>query len=184
MRLFTAIDLPPEVAARLDALIAKLRPVAQIGWSPAANLHITTKFIGQWPDARLPQLQQALAGLEARAPIPISVSGLGFYPDPKSPRVFWAGVKAPLGLADLAEDIDEALSKLGVAPETRAYSPHLTLARIKEPRGLSAFRKEVERLGEPDFGSFAADRFLLYLSKPGPSGSVYTKLSEFPFTTQ
>jgi 2'-5' RNA ligase len=50
MRLFTAIDLPPEVAGRLDALIAKLRPLANIRWSPAANLHITTKFIGQWPE--------------------------------------------------------------------------------------------------------------------------------------
>ena len=184
MRLFTAIDLPPEVAARLDALIARLRPLAQIGWSPAVNLHITTKFIGQWPEARLPELRQALANLQSREPIPISAGGLGFYPDPKSPRVFWAGVKAPPQLADFAGEADEALSKLGVAPESRAYSPHITLARIKPSGGLTAFRKEVERLGEPDFGSFAADRFFLYLSKPGPSGSVYTKLSEFPFTTQ
>src|ERR1700693_2408083 len=50
MRLFTAIDLPPEVTGRLDGLIAKLRPLARIRWSPAANLHITTKFVGQWPE--------------------------------------------------------------------------------------------------------------------------------------
>jgi 2''-5'' RNA ligase len=184
MRLFTAIDLPPEVAARLDALTARLRPLAQIGWSPAANLHITTKFIGQWTEDRLPELRQALANLKSHEPIPISVGGLGFYPGPKSPRVFWAGIKAPAQLADLARETDEALSKLGVAPESRAYSPHLTLARIKQSGGLTAFRKEVERLGDPDFGSFTADRFFLYLSKPGASGSVYTKLSEFPFTSQ
>jgi RNA 2',3'-cyclic 3'-phosphodiesterase len=92
-------------------------------------------------------------------------------------------VKAPRELAVLAEDIDQALSNL-VEPETRAYSPHLTLARIKPASGLKPFQREVERLGEPDFGSFIADRFFLYLSKPSSSGSVYTKLSEFPFTTQ
>jgi 2'-5' RNA ligase len=181
MRLFTAIDLPPEVAGRLDGLIAKLRPMARIGWSPTANLHITTKFIGQWQDERLAELQAALAGMGRRAPIPIRVSGLGFFPNRKSPRVFWAGVEAA-ELTALARDTDSALAKLGVAQESRAYSPHLTLARIKEAPALTlGLRREVELLGQPDFGSFMADRFYLYLSKPG---SVYTKLSEFPFTTQ
>jgi len=181
MRLFTAIDLPPEVTGRLDALIAKLRPLAHIGWSPVANLHITTKFIGQWPEEQLPLLQAALAGMGNRAPIPIHVKGLGFFPNRKSPRVFWAGVEAPAELGALARDIDAALAKLGVEPESRAYSPHLTLARIKEgPPGLTLGLEEVEA----DLGSFVADRFYLYLSKPGRSGSVYTKLSEFPFTTQ
>jgi 2'-5' RNA ligase len=181
MRLFTAIDLPPEVTARLDALIAKLRPLAPVAWSPAANLHITTKFIGHWPEERLPQLNAALASLGSRAPIPIRVRGLGFFPNPKSPRVFWAGVDAPPELGFLAGDTDAALAKLGVPSESRAYSPHLTLARIKDPApALTRGLPEVE----PDLGSFVADRFYLYLSKPGRSGSVYTKLSEFPFTTQ
>jgi 2'-5' RNA ligase len=186
MRLFTAIDLPPDVAGRLDALIAKLRPLANIGWSPAENLHITTKFIGQWPEERLAELQAALAGMGRRTTIPIRVSGLGFYPNRKSPRVFWAGVEAPAQLTALARDTDLALAKLGVEPESRAYSPHLTLARIKKdtPALTLGLWSEIERLGETDFGSFVADRFYLYLSKPGRSGSVYTKLSEFPFTTQ
>jgi 2'-5' RNA ligase len=184
MRLFTAIDLPPEIVERLDQLIAKLRPLARIGWSPVANLHITTKFIGQWPEERMPELEQALAGLGSRAPISIRVSGLGFFPNQKSPHVFWAGVNATAELPALAQQTAATLEKLGVAQESRAYSPHLTLARIKQPSGLESFHLEVERLGQPDFGSFVADRFYLYLSKPGRSGSVYTKLSEFPFTIQ
>ena len=186
MRLFTAIDLPPEVTGRLDGLIAKLRPLANIRWSPAANLHITTKFIGQWSEERLAELQVALAGMSCRAPIPIRVSGLGFFPNRKSPRVFWAGVGAPAELGALARDTDAVLAKLGAEPESRAYSPHLTLARIRQgaPALTLGLWPEVERLGQPDFGSFVSDRFYLYLSKPGRSGSVYTKLSEFPFTTQ
>ena len=64
-----------------------------------------------------------------------------------------------------------------------ATSPHLTLARLKNPSKLDSFCTEVRRLDQPEFGSFTADRFYLYLSKPGPARSVYTKLSEFPFTT-
>src|ERR1022692_580379 len=103
MRLFTAIDLPPEVIERLDALMAKLRPLAPIAWSRGANLHITTKFIGEWPDDRLAELERALS-LGCRAPIPIRVTGLGFFPDRKSPHTFWAGIEANSQLAALAED--------------------------------------------------------------------------------
>ena len=169
---------------RLEGVIAILRPLARITWSKTANLHITTKFIGEWPEEKMPQLTQALAGIGERARIPIRVRGLGFYPNRKSPRVFWAGVEAPPALASLAQAIDEALDRLGIQPEIRPYSPHLTLARIKASAGLESLHNQVERLGDPEFGAFEADRFYLYLSKPGPAGSVYTKLSEFPFSNQ
>ena len=183
MRLFTAIDLPPDIVDQLQQLIAKLRPLAPISWSKIENLHITTKFIGQWPEDRLPELTGALAELPKRVRIPIRVQGLGFYPSKRSPNVFWAGVEAPPGLTALANDTDTATAALGIEPESRAYSPHLTLARIKKPTDLKSFHHQIELTGNPAFGSFQADRFYLYLSKPGPGGSVYTKLSEFPFTS-
>jgi len=183
MRLFTAIDLPAEIRNLLVEVITKLRPLARITWSRPENLHITTKFIGQWPEERLQELNALLAGLTPRARIPIQVRGLGFYPGAKYPRVFWAGVEAPPELTALASETDRALAKLGLEPESRAYSPHLTLARFKQPSGLEAFHKAVVGLGQPEFGAFEADRFYLYLSKPGPGGSVYTRLSEFPFST-
>jgi len=183
MRLFTAIDLPPDVRSRFDDLIGELRPLARINWSPASNLHITTKFIGEWPEARLPELQKALEGVAMRE-IPIAVRGLGFFPNRRSPRVFRAGVDAPPELSALARNTDSALAKLGIEPESRAYSPHLTLARIKAPKGLAPFYEKVEELGDPEFGSFLAERFSLYHSKPGRAGSVYTKLFGFPQTSQ
>src|SRR5258706_2233951 len=184
MRLFTAIDLPPDIRARLDSLIDKLRPLARITWSRAANLHITTKFIGEWPEERLAELRTALAGVSPGEPISVSIQGLGFLPNRRSPRVFLACVDAPPALRALAKDIDSTLGKLGIEHERRTYSPHLTLARIKKVKGLSPFYKKVEELGDPEFGSFQADRFFLYQSKPGAAGSVYTKLSEFPISTQ
>ena len=109
MRLFTAIDLPDDLVATLAGVVEKLRPTAKIKWSPKENLHITTKFIGEWPKERLDELTAALKALPAREPIPIAVRGLGFFPNPHSPRVFWAAVHAGPELATLARLTDQAL---------------------------------------------------------------------------
>lgn len=178
MRLFTAIDLPSEVITTLEELLHRLTPFAQINWSPPRNLHITTKFIGEWSEERLAELKAALAGLPGRAPIPISIERLGFFPNPHSPRVFWAGIHGGDELAALAHDTEAALIPLGVVKEERAYSPHLTLARIKTPGKQPALLQAVAKLPSLEFGRFVADRFYLYHSRTAPSGSVYTKLAE------
>ena len=127
-------------------------------------------------EAALP-LRKAIAGIPRREPISIRVGGLAIRP-----RIVLAGVDAP-ALPALASDTNLALAELGVEPESRAYSPHLTLARIKSRKGLEPLRKHVAESSDSDFGAFLAHRFFLYHSKPGASGSVYTKLSEFPFST-
>jgi len=180
MRLFTGLDLAPEVAANLERLLARLRPTAHIQWSPAANLHITTKFIGEWPEQRLTELKTALAALPARAAVPVRIHHVGFFPNPHAPRVFWCGIEAP-GLAELAAETDRATAALGVAPETRPFSPHLTLARIKERPNLQPLREAIAALPELEFGNFVAAGFYLYHSQLRSGGSVYTKLAEFPF---
>ena len=179
MRLFTAIDLPREVLANLGRLVDTLRPAARLKWSPVENLHITTKFIGEWPEGRLDEMKGALAGMAKRPPLEISVSGVGFFPNPHHPRVFWAGVHAPPALADLARETDEKLARLGVPTESRAFSPHLTLARIKEPVPLVSLRQKIAALDSLDFGAFSADQFHMYLSRLSPSGSTYIKLTSF-----
>jgi RNA 2',3'-cyclic 3'-phosphodiesterase len=181
MRLFIGIDLPSDIITNLEGLLQRLKPSAQINWSPPRNLHITTKFIGEWPEERLAELKAALTSLPAHEPIPICIEKLGFFPNPHSPRVFWAGIHADASLANLARDTETALVALGIAKEARAYSPHLTLARIKTPGKQPALLQAVAKLPSLDFGRFIADRFFLYHSKTAPSGSVYTKLAEFPF---
>ncbi len=181
MRLFIGLDLPPEVVRNLEALLDRLRPQARIQWSPPGNLHITTKFIGQWPDERVEELKAALSAVPARRPIDVRIQRLGFFPNPHSPRVFWCGIDAP-GLKELAADTDRATATLGIETEAREYSPHLTLARIKEKLNLQPLRDTIAALPSLDFGSFPADSFFLYRSQPGRSGSVYTKLAEFSFS--
>jgi RNA 2',3'-cyclic 3'-phosphodiesterase len=180
MRLFTALDLPPEIVNRLDRLIARLKPAARVNWSPPANLHVTTKFIGEWPEERLDELRSALASIPSRPPIDTHIHTLGFFPNPKSPRNFWCGIDAP-GLAELNADTDAATAALGIASEKRDYSPHLTLARIKERLDLRPLHRRISEEAL-DFGSYQAHSFFLYRSQLKPTGSVYTKLAEFPLT--
>jgi RNA 2',3'-cyclic 3'-phosphodiesterase len=181
MRLFTGIELPAEIKTRLTRLLDTLRPAARIKWNPVGNLHITTKFIGEWPDERVDELVAALHSLPSRPKVHIAVRNLGWFPNPSSPKVFWAGVNAGPGLAELARETERVLERLGVPVEGRPFSPHLTLARIKAPVSLTALRTAVETSANPDFGQFMADRFFLYRSTLKPTGSEYCKIAEFLF---
>jgi 2'-5' RNA ligase len=180
LRLFVGMALPADINSRLDDFVQRLKPLAQIRWSPAANFHVTTKFIGAWPQDRLDEMRNALATFEHGDPLKIAVRGLGFFPDVKRPHVFWAGIDGGEPLTLLASRTDEACSKLGVEREKRAYSPHLTLARIDSPGGLAPLHDALSKLPSAEFGEFDAGAFHLYLSQPGRGGSTYTSLAEFP----
>ena len=181
MRLFVALDLPEEVVRNLKLLLDRLRPAARLQWSRPENLHITTKFIGEWPNERLGELRAAPAVVVPRAAIPVHIRQSGFIPNPRAPRVFWCGVEAS-GLDTLAADTDRATSAVGVARDERAFSPHLTLARIKERLNLQPLREAIAALPSVDFGQFVASCFFLYQSQLRPGGSVYTKLAEWKFS--
>jgi 2'-5' RNA ligase len=163
LRLFTAIDIPPDIRAALATLIGRLRPLAKLNWIPAEKLHITTKFIGEWPEARLDELNRALATVQAPGPIDIVILGLG-----RLPHVLYAAVEPNDTLTALAAATNQAV---GIPGEDRAYRPHITLARA---------RKRVPRidLEVSTVGSFRATSFALYLSAAGK----YTKLQEFPLS--
>lgn len=175
MRLFCGIEIPEAIKDHLRALINRLRPLAKLSWSPIENLHVTTKFIGEWPEDRLDQMKRALRTIKPPGEIEIGVRGLGWFPNERNPRVFWAGIEASSGLQDLARDTDRATAELGVVSEEREFHPHLTLARRRDPVPIEQLRKEAAGLAGSDFGSFRAPAFFLYLSKAGR----YTKLDQY-----
>jgi 2'-5' RNA ligase len=156
-----------------------LKPKAAINWSPVQNLHITCKFIGAWPEDRLAHLKDALSTISSTGPIPIAISGFGFFPNPHHPHSLFAGVHSGPALSELAEAIDQALTPLGCRPETRAFHPHVTLARIKRTSDLRSLREHMAAVPGVEFGSFHAREFHLYLSQPAARGSVYTKLATY-----
>jgi 2'-5' RNA ligase len=182
MRLFTGIDLPPEMLLRLERLMSALRPEALIKWSPLDNLHITTKFIGEWPESRLEELHHVLSSLPVRSGFEIEIRDLGWFPNERSPRVLWAGVHGGDSLKKLASELDELLeSEVGIKREDREFAPHLTLARIKNPVPLQRLRQKVSEMRSTVFGSFPASYLTLYLSEPGSNASIYHKLREYRF---
>lgn len=183
MRLFTGIAIAPDVLKNIEKVLEELRPLAPLNWAPVENLHITSKFIGEWPEPNLAELAQALSRIQPSGQISIAVRRFGFFPNPHSPRVLFAGVQSGPALADLARSIDEALLPLGCAREERPYSPHLTLAKINQAKikneQIRDLREHIASMTQTDFGSFDAVEFHLYLSKTGPRGSVYTKLASY-----
>ncbi len=181
MRLFTAIDLDADVLLRLERLLSALRPEALIKWSPLDNLHITVKFIGNWPESRLDELNQTLAQLPRRAPFEVELKGLGWFPNERQPRILWAGVEGGDPLRTLAYETEELLEPLGIQKEDRAFSPHLTLARIKSPVPLNSIRQKVEQARPTSFGKFRVAEFALYRSDPGSNASIYRKLRGYRF---
>ena len=182
MRLFTAIDIPPDVKAALAALLDRLRPLAKLHWIPVEKLHITTKFIGEWPDkpeARLDELKGALATIRCPAPVEIAIRRIGWLPNPRSARVLYAGVEASDGLNALAAASERAAQGIGVPVEDRIYRPHVTLARTRQRVPLEALKRALAEIELSAIGSYRASSFALYLSAAGK----YTKVQEFPLDT-
>src|SRR6185437_12270328 len=105
-------------------------------WIRPENLHVTLKFIGHVDAGKLDAIRAALSEIHADGPVEMRFRGLGFFPNGKRPRVFWAGTEASPNLAPLAAEIEAGLEKAGIAAETREFAPHLTLARF-DPPGIS-----------------------------------------------
>ena len=193
MRAFVAIDLPDNIRAALNTKQAELRdslatmnpapvnPDAEIRWTKPEAIHLTLKFLGEIPQARIGQVIESLSTIGAFESFPVEVKGFGFFPGCSRPQVFWAGVEAPPALAQLARAIDEAMEKIGFAPEKRNYNPHLTLARFKSPRPRPEFRSLVETRGQLSIGRFEAGEFFLFESKLSPRGAEYGKVARFPY---
>ena len=187
MRLFVALEIPTEVRDSFAALIAELRAAdssfskSRARWVRPENLHVTLKFIGHVDNGKLDAIRAALAEVRLDSPVELRFHGLGFFPNGKRPRVFWAGIEASPNLSPLAGEIEVRLAKVGIAGETREFAPHLTLARFDPPGisdGLSAIAQEnVAR----EFGAVRTGEFHLFESKTKPSGAEYARLQSFPF---
>ena len=173
MRLFTGISIPADVTARLVQVMDSVRGLPGLRFIAAEKLHLTTTFIGEWPEARLEDMQRALAAVAVPGPIEIRLARLGWMPNPRFPRILYAGVYSTDALQRLAKETMQAVIKIGAEPdERRWYRPHISLARVDGRPKLAASPSDA--VG--DIATFQASSFFLYLSANGK----YTKLQEFP----
>jgi 2'-5' RNA ligase len=187
MRVFIALDLPPEILSAVDKAAAPLR--AGIGslvrWVPVENIHITLKFLGEAAPGNVELLAQMLrAEAERIAPFEMSVGGIGAFPSRKRPRVIFVGIQVPAGLEALRRGIESACGRLGYAPDERGFRPHLTLGRVNQHVTLADGRKislALESTAIDSPGTARVDSVQLYKSELKPTGAVYTRLFTAPF---
>lgn len=181
MRAFVAIDLPESIRAVLRRRQAAFRSASpEARWARPEGIHLTLKFLGEISEAKLREVCDGLRHLGPFETFTIGLRGFGFFPDARRPRVFWAGVEAPARLSRLAERVEEAMQKVGFDREERAFRPHLTLARFKEPRAQPALQALLDQPGEEELGKFEASEFFLFESKLSPQGAEYRKVERFP----
>jgi 2'-5' RNA ligase len=181
MRAFIAIDLPDTVRAALADAQQQFRGACpEARWTRPEGIHLTLKFLGEISDAQAKQIVEALDLVGAFESIPVEVKGFGFFPQPKRPRVFWAGVTAPPALGELAARVETHLEKVGFAREDRVFSPHLTLARFQVPRPQPALEAAVAAKAGASLGKFEVSGFYLFESKLSPQGAQYRKVMRFP----
>ena len=182
MRLFIGVEMNQSVqeATRdviddLRARSARLAPRAKITWSAPERLHVTIRFIGEADETKARAIRSAL-GPTIDAPVfDVTVEGVGAFPPKGPPRVFWAGLAdGRTGLLEVEHAVSQRLETL-VPAEDRPYSPHLTLARVKEPAGLSRATL-LEGLTERHFGTVHVDTITLFESRLSPEGATHVPL--------
>ncbi len=180
MRLFVAIGLPQEIEKMIEEFQNDFKPFARDAkWVNPKNIHLTLKFLGEVKEEKIPELQEVLTkAAEGSTSVPIAVQGCGFFPNSRRPSVFWAGVVSE-PLHALQKSIEDSTERLGFEGENRPYSPHLTLARFKDPHGRLPIAQEAEKRKDFQFGNFIASNFSLYQSVLKRTGAEYSVLRSF-----
>ncbi len=190
VRAFVALELPEQVKAYLASLQESLQATARrqrldlgrsLKWVAPEGIHLTLRFLGGVDVELLAPLRQAVetAGAGVIAPH-LQLVSLGAFPSPRQPRVLWAGLAGDIAIVEtLQQRLTGELAKLGFVPEKRPFTPHLTLARVREQAGpqerravaaLAATAPSVAEL------AFVAERLSLLKSELLPSGARYEAL--------
>jgi 2'-5' RNA ligase len=141
VRAFIALEMPPDIHQALAAASWQLKQELKdlpLRWVPVDNIHLTIQFIGEVEQKKLQLIKDVMAEKARHVqPFDISLAGMGVFPDMRKPLVLWVGVQSSAQLNQLQEEIHSGLRQRGFDLETRPYTPHLTLARVRrERRGM------------------------------------------------
>lgn len=180
MRAFVAIPIDEPVRDELVRAVDPLkRAGADVRWVSRENLHVSLKFLGDLDDAQADRLRNLLRA-ERAATRPLEVRGLGRFPPRGAPRVVWAGCRGDL--APLARAVERAAEAVGVPPEDRDFTAHVTLGRVKSATNARALSDRIAAAADQPFGSQTLRALVLYKSTLTPDGPVYEELETFALT--
>ncbi len=182
-RLFIAVDIPPEITGGIDRMLSEMKKrIHGVRWVKGDSIHLTLKFLGNVAEEKIEGIEEALEPVGSRHEAAnLTVERLGAFPSMKRPRVIWLGIGGDVErLAALRNDVEEVCASLGFTRESRPFSPHLTIGRIRDAKKagtiVSGTLKDLETAR---FEPFTVETFHLYRSELKPEGAVYTKLKTF-----
>lgn len=176
-RLFVAVDLPQEIKEMLIRLTREFT-IPGARWVGMEQLHLTLRFIGDADEGRFLAIRDALSRVNAPAFL-LHLEGIGCFPPRGAPRVLWIGLSPSSPLARLQAEVEEAVQLAGIPPENRPFSPHITLARLRDaPAG--AISALLARTREFHTDPFTAGEFRLYSSTLTPKGAIHTCEAAYP----
>jgi 2'-5' RNA ligase len=171
MRLFVGLELPAPVKT---ALLASMGGVAGARWQRDAQLHLTLRFIGEVDRHGVLDVTAALGRVNIR-PFAAELGEAGHFEHRGRIDTLWVGVRPAAALAALAKAVDAALASVGVPRETRAFVPHISVARGRGMIGATGWpQAPIPPL------AWTVDRFTLFESQMGREGSVYSALARWP----
>ncbi len=181
VRTFIAIKLTPEIISNISRVQEELkRTDAQVKWVEPDNIHLTLKFLGYITKEELEKVKLATReALKPLAPLEVRVYGLSAFPKIEYPRVIWVGInRGREVLKRMTLHLEERLARIGFAREKREFSPHLTLGRVKSPKGRERLIEAFTKLKASNLGNMRVTQISIMKSELRTQGPIYTSLEE------
>jgi len=183
-RVFCAIEIPEQIRQGISQHAQQLHnalPDIQASWTKPDNIHLTLKFFGNISQQQVLEVSAAASRtVEGFQPFQFRIEGAGAFPERGPARVLWIGINDSMGqLVELQRKLDDECQREGFEREARTFNPHLTLARLRSPRGARALADKHKQIKfEP--ADIEVKRLVVFRSQLTPKGSRYSIISEHP----
>lgn len=189
MRTFIAIELPLQIKEYLARLQERLKKLgADVTWVKPDNIHLTLKFLGEIEDKKISKVIQILEDtLKDKLNFVMRLSSIGAFPSINSPRVIWMGIdKGDTQIKEIANDLEEEISRLGIPKEDRPFSSHITIGRLRSAQNRERLVKDLKELKGSIINEnleFPVTKILLMKSTLTSKGPIYEVLKEATLKT-
>ncbi len=180
MRSFIAIELPETTKLSLAELQQEFKNCGtDIRWVKPENIHLTLKFLGNIEEKNVSSIVKKIEGAcNKYTAFSLEISGVGVFPNTKSPRVLWVGVIGNEVFNGLQQEIESGMASLGFQRENRKFIPHLTLGRFKSSQGKGALLDKIQLYENNRFGLIDVMSISLMRSDLSPAGARHTRIAE------
>jgi 2'-5' RNA ligase len=189
VRAFIAIEIPHSIQQAIYRATSTLRDElgAIVRWVPPQNIHLTLKFLGDVSPTQVDLLTQSIrAEADSHPPFEMHIRALGSFPSLRRARILWVGIQASAELEALNRGVESACVRLGYESESRPFSPHLTIGRVRQDVSAvdgQKIRRALTAAKVDSLGSVRVDSVQVFKSDLKPDGAVYTKLFSAPLRT-